>query len=284
MRKRRKRKVREMQTLAGKVALVTGASRGVGRGIAHGLGEQGATVYVTGRSAGDGPPTTPLGGTVQDTVQEVTELGGRGIGVVCDHQDDSQTRAVVEQIAREAGRLDILVNNVWGGYEHFWDGTEFWREKGFWTVPVSRWDVMFSAGVRAHYVTSVVAAPLMVGQGSGLIVNVSSDAAQKDDAGVSYSVAKAASDRMAACMAHELREHSVAAVSLYPGLVRTESVLRAAEYFDLSDSESPQFVGRGVAAMAADPDVMRHSGRVIRTADLAREYGFTDIDGRLPGG
>src|SRR5262249_28021866 len=149
-----------------------------------------------------------------------------------------------DQIRAEQGRLDILVNNVWGGYEHFYDGTEFWNEQGFWTVPISRWDKSFRAGVRAHYVAAVLAAPLMIAQGSGLIVNISFFAAQRNDRGVSYSTAKAADDRMAASMAHELRPHKVAAVALYPGLVRTESVLKAAEYFDLSNSESPQFIGR----------------------------------------
>ncbi|MEU4607702.1 SDR family NAD(P)-dependent oxidoreductase [Kribbella sp. NPDC023972] len=264
-----------MGTLDGKVALVTGASRGVGKGIALGLGEQGATVYVTGRAEAGGTPTTPFAGTVQETAEEVTALGGRGVAIVCDHRDDEQTRNAVARMVAETGRLDVLVNNVWGGYEHFWDGTEFWLERGFWTVPVDRWDSMFQAGVRAHYVTSVAAAPTMVAQGSGLIVNVSSDAAGKDDAGVSYGVAKAATDRMVACMGHELREHGVAAVSLYPGLVRTESVLRAG-VFDLSDSESPQFIGRAVAALAADPDVMRFTGHVVRSAELGRQYGFTD--------
>ncbi|ADB32243.1 short-chain dehydrogenase/reductase SDR [Kribbella flavida DSM 17836] len=272
-----------MGTLAGRVALVTGASRGVGKGIALGLGEQGATVYVTGRAAADGPATAPFGGSVQQTADEVTALGGRGIGVVCDHVDDARTRQVVERVVAESGRLDLVVNNVWGGYEHFWDGTEFWQEAGFWTEPISRWDSMFGTGVRAHYVTSVFAAPTMVAQGSGLIVNVSSDAAEKVDAGVSYGVAKSATDRMVACMAHDLRTHGVAAVSLYPGLVRTEAVLRAAEFFDLSDSESPQFIGRAVAALAADPDVLRYSGQVVRSAALGREYGFTDVDGRRPG-
>ncbi|ONI69451.1 short-chain dehydrogenase [Kribbella sp. ALI-6-A] len=272
-----------MGSLAGRVALVTGASRGVGKGIALGLGEQGATVYVTGRAAVGGPATTPFGGTVEETADEVTALGGRGVAVVCDHADDEQSRQAVERVVAETGRLDLLVNNVWGGYEHFWDGTEFWREAGFWTEPIARWDSMFGTGVRAHYVTSVLAAPTMVAQGSGLIVNVSSDAAEKTDAGVSYGVAKSATDRMVACMAHDLRPHGVAAVSLYPGLVRTESVLRAAEFFDMSDSESPQFIGRAVAALAADPDVMRYSGQVVRSAALGREYGFTDVDGRRPG-
>lgn len=272
-----------MDTLEGKIALVTGASRGVGQGIALGLGEQGATVYVTGRTEVGGSPTTPFAGTVQETAEEVTALGGHGIPIACDHRDDEQTRRAVGQVLAEAGRLDVLVNNVWGGYEYFWDGTPFWLEAGFWTAPIDRWDSMFQAGVRAHYVTSVAAAPAMVAQGSGLIVNVSSDAADKDDQGVSYGVAKAATDRMVACMAHDLRDHGVAAVSLHPGLVRTDSVLAAAEHFDLSDSESPQFIGRAVAALAADPDVMRFTGQVVRSAELGQEYAFTDIDGRHPG-
>jgi NAD(P)-dependent dehydrogenase (short-subunit alcohol dehydrogenase family) len=272
-----------MGSLVGKVALVTGASRGVGKGIALGLAEHGATVYVTGRTEAGGPPTTPLDGTVQGTAEAVTGLGGRGIAIACDHRDDEQTKHAVDRVIAETGRLDVLVNNVWGGYEHFWDGTEFWLESGFWTVPIDRWDAMFQAGVRAHYVTSVAAAPTMVAQGSGLIVNVSSDAAGKDDAGVPYGVAKAATDRMIACMAHDLRPHGVTAVSLYPGLVRTESVLRAADHFDLSDSESPRFVGRAVAALAIDPEAIRHSGRVVRTADLGRQYAVTDLDGRHPG-
>jgi dehydrogenase/reductase SDR family member 1 len=271
-----------MADLAGKVALVTGASRGVGRGIALGLGEAGATVYLTGRTVEEGRAAVALPGTIYKTAAEVDRLGGRGIAVRCDHRDDAQVAALVERIRTEQGQLDILVNNVWGGYEHFFDGTEFWTETGFWTVPLARWDAMFTAGVRAHYVASVLAAPLMIEQGHGLIITISSFAGQKVDAGVAYGVAKAADDRMAACMAHELRPHNVAAVALYPGLVRTEGVLKAAEHFDLSNSESPQFIGRAVAALAADPDVMRKSGQVLVAAELAEEYGFTDVDTRRP--
>ncbi|MGW1342001.1 SDR family NAD(P)-dependent oxidoreductase [Kribbella sp. NPDC002412] len=271
-----------MGTLEGKVALVTGASRGVGKGIALGLGEQGATVYVTGRTEVGQAAGTGLSGNLRETAAEVTALGGRGVAIVCDHRDDEQTRRAVAQVVAEAGRLDVLVNNVWGGYEYFWDGTEFWLESGFWTAPVERWDAMFQVGVRAHYVTTVAAVPTMVAQRSGLIVNVSSDAAEKTDAGVAYGAAKAATDHMIACMAHDLTDHGVTAVSLHPGLVRTESVLRAAEHFDLSDSESPQFVGRAVAALATDPDVIRLTGQVVRPAELARHYNFTDPDDRPP--
>jgi dehydrogenase/reductase SDR family protein 1 len=271
-----------MQTLLGKVALVTGASRGIGKGIALGLGEAGATVYITGRTIEANHAAVDLPGTIYQTAEEVAKLGGQCIAIQCDHRDDQQVEAVFGRIRAEQNRLDILVNNAWGGYEHFNDGTEFWKEKGFWTVPLSRWDKMFQAGVRAHYVSSVFAAPMMITQGSGLIVNISFFAAQKDSAGVSYGVAKSASDRMAACMAYELREHNVAAVSLYPGLVRTESVLKAGEFFDLSNSESPQFIGRAVAALASDPQIMTKSGQILVAAAVAQEYGFTDIDGKQP--
>ena len=269
-----------MKPLQGKVALVTGASRGVGKGAALGLGEAGAIVYITGRTLKDGQSAAKLPGTIHQTASEVTNLGGQGIAVPCDHRNDDEVQAVLERIRSEQNRLDILVNNVWGGYEHYTDGTEFWKEKGFWNTPVARWDAMFQAGVRAHYAASVLAAPMMIAQKSGLIVNISFFAAQRNDRGVAYGAAKAASDHMAASMAYELREHHVTAVSLYPGLVRTESVLQA--NFDLSNSESPQFIGRAVAALAADPQIMLKSGQVLVAAALALEYGFTDIDGKQP--
>ncbi len=269
-----------MKALQGKVALVTGASRGVGKGIALGLGEAGAIVYITGRTVQDGGSAAKLPGTIYQTANEVTNLGGKGIAAQCDHRNDNEVQAVFERIQSEQNRLDILVNNVWGGYEHYTDGTEFWKEKGFWNMPLARWDTMFQAGVRAHYVASVFATPIMIAQKSGLIVNISFFAAQRNDRGVAYSVAKAASDRMAASMAYELREHSITAVSLYPGLVRTESVLKAD--FDLSNSESPQFIGRAVAALAADQQIIHKSGQVLVAAALAQEYGFTDVDGRQP--
>ncbi len=271
-----------MRSLAGKGALVTGASLGVGKGIAVGLGEAGATVYITGRTVEEGKAVVDLPGTIHQTAEEVSQLGGKGIAVLCDHANDEEVKAVFQRIQIEQDHLDILVNNVWGGYEFFNDGTEFWNEKGFWTAALSRWDKSFQAGVRAHYIASVLAAPIMITQGSGLIVNISFFAAQRDDRGVAYGAAKAADDRMAACMAHELREHNVSVVSLYPGLVRTESVMKASQYFDLSNSESPQFIGRAVAAFASDPDIMRKSGQVLVAAAVAQEYGFRDIDGKQP--
>jgi NAD(P)-dependent dehydrogenase (short-subunit alcohol dehydrogenase family) len=271
-----------VKSLDGKVALVTGASRGVGKGVALGLGEAGAVVYITGRTVEEGKAAVDLPGTIHQTAEAVSGLGGTCVPLRCDHLNDEEVEAVFQQIQSDQGHLDILVNNVWGGYEHFNDGTEFWNESGFWTVPLSRWDKSFQAGVRAHYVASTYAAPMMIAQRSGLIVNISFFVAQKDNHGVAYGVAKAASDRMAATMAYELREHNVAVVSLYPGLVRTESVLKAGEFFDLSNSESPQFIGRAVAALANDPELMEKSGQVLVAAALALEYGYTDIDGNQP--
>jgi NAD(P)-dependent dehydrogenase (short-subunit alcohol dehydrogenase family) len=272
----------KMMSLQGKIALVTGASRGIGKGIALGLGEAGATVYITARTVAEGQAAVDLPGNLQQTVQEVEALGGKCIAIRCDHCNDTEVAAVFAQIQREQGRLDILVNNVWGGYEHYNDGTQHWLEKGFWTVPLGRWDKSFAAGVRAHYVASVLAAPIMINQRSGLIVNISFIAANRPDMGVAYGAAKAADDQMVRCMAHELREHNVAAIALYPGLVRTEAVLKAAAYFDLSNSESPQFIGRAIAALANDPDLMAKSGTVQLAAQVALDYGFTDIDGKQP--
>jgi dehydrogenase/reductase SDR family member 1 len=271
-----------MTMLRGKVAVVTGASRGVGRGIALSLGEAGATVYITGRTAEEGTAIEELSGTIQQTADEVTNLGGKGIPIRCDHRNDQEVEAVFRRIIDAEDRLDILVNNVWGGYENMVEHGEFTWEQAFWLQPLWRWEAMFQSGVRAHYVASKFAAPIMVAQQSGFIVNISFWAGQKYMGNTIYGVSKAATDRLAEDMAHELREYHVAAVSLYPGLVRTERVMRAAEFFDLSNSESPQFIGRAVAALAADPNILQKSGQVLVAAALAQEYGFTDIDGKQP--
>jgi NAD(P)-dependent dehydrogenase (short-subunit alcohol dehydrogenase family) len=255
-----------MTNLNGKVALVTGATRGVGRGVALELAEAGATVYATGRTI----------------TKEAFATDGIIIPVRCDHTRDSEVEAVFRQINEEQARLDILVNNVWGGYENMVENGEFTWMQPFWKQPLWRWDAMFAAGVRAHYVAGAHAARLMVAQQSGLIVNISFWAAQKYIGNVAYGVSKAATDKMTADMARELREHNVAAVSLYPGLVRTEKVMEAAAFLDLSNSESPQFIGRAVVALASDSNIMQKSGQALVAARLAQEYSFTDIDGKQP--
>jgi len=272
-----------MKPLTHHIALVTGASRGVGKGIALALAEAGATVYITGRTVKDGKLDEDLTGTIYQTAEAAAQLGGRGIAIPCDHRNDAEVKAAIQRILDEQGRLDILVNNVWGGYEFMEeDNGEFTWFNKFWAQPISRWDAMFQAGVRAHFVASALAARAMVAQRSGLIVNISYWAGQKYQNNVMYGVAKAADDRMAKDMAHELLEHNVAAVSLYPGLVRTERVLRDAQYFDMSNAESPEFTGRAIIALAADPHVMEKSGKILVAAALALEYGFTDTDGRQP--
>lgn len=273
-----------MNPLSGKVALVTGASRGVGKGIALALGEAGATVYITGRTVEEGKNIRALPGTIHQTAAEVKKLGSKCVAIQCDHRNDDDVEAVFHRIRAEQDRLDILVNNVWGSYESYYDVTDFFKKIAFWDVPITQWDAVFQAGVRAHYVASVLAAPLMITRRSGLIINISFVVAQHDDGGVTESVGKATDDRMAACIAYELREYNVAVVSLYPGsLVRTEWVMRKAKDWDLTGSESPKFTGRAVAALAADPDIMKKTGKVLEVVDLAREYGFTDIDGTRPG-
>ena len=223
-----------MTNLKGKVALVTGATRGIGKGVVLELAEAGAKVYATGRTI----------------TEEPFSAGAQIIPVRCDHTNDSEVEAVFRQISKEENRLDILVNNVWGGYENLVENGEFTWMQPFWKQPLWRWDAMFAAGVRAHYVASAHAARTMVARQSGLIVNISFWAAQKHIGNVAYGVSKSATDKLTADMAHELREFNVAVVSLYPGLVRTEKVMEAAAYLDLSNSESPQFIGRGVVGLA----------------------------------
>jgi NAD(P)-dependent dehydrogenase (short-subunit alcohol dehydrogenase family) len=252
-----------MTALTGQVALVTGASRGVGRGVALGLAHAGATVYATGRTVAEAAPEPGV------------------VPVPCDHTDDDAVARVFQQIDHEAGRLDVLVNVAWGGYERMVENGAFTWASPFWTQPVWRWDAMMTAGVRAAYVASQHAARRMSAARRGLVVHVSSMAARKYGHNVVYGLSKAATDRMAADMAHELRPHGVTVVSLYPGLVRTESVL-AAGIFDLSNSESPEFIGRAVAALAGDPDVQQRTGQVLVAATLGTDYGFTDVDGAQP--
>lgn len=271
-----------MVSMKGKVAVVTGASRGVGKGIALGLGEAGATVYITGRTVKNKTDAEKLGGTIYQTAEDVTAIGGKGVAIHCDHREDAQVEAAFKRIAKESKKIDVLVNNAWGGYEKMREGRSLTYFKPFWEQPFWRWDAMFDAGVRAAYTASAFAARMMTKKKSGLIVNISFWSAQVYLGNTQYGVSKAAVDKMTAYMAHELKKYKVAVVSLYPGLVRTESIMRNAKHFDISNSESPQFIGRVVTALANDPNIMKKSGKVLVAAQEALEYGIQDIDGKQP--
>jgi dehydrogenase/reductase SDR family member 1 len=272
-----------MRALSGQIALVTGASRGVGKGIAQALGAAGATVYITGRTERPGTATVPLPGTIHETAALVTQAGGAGIAIRCDHADDQQVKSVFDQIAAEQGRLDLLVNNAWAGYQAKQRGGKSGFKTPFWNMPPAFWDTMHTVGVRSHYVASLYAAAMMVPVRSGLIIHVSALAGQSFSDNVAYGVSKAAVDRMAADMAHQLRPHNVAVVSLCPSIVATEMIMARRKSQKLEQwMESPEFVGRAVVAIASDPAAMRRSGQVCMTRALAAEYGFSDIDGHQP--
>ncbi len=273
-----------LMMLEGKVVLVTGASRGVGRGVALGLAEAGATVHITGRTLREGehPDGLDRPGSLGSVVDAAKAYPGRVIAHRVDHSRDAETEAILRQVIADAGRLDVLVNSAWGGYERMDDETGFTWVYPLWQQPMWRWDAMMNVGVRSAYCGIRIAAEAMARQRSGLIVNISFWAAQKFMQNAVYGISKAAMDKMAADVAFQMREFNVAAVSLYPGLVRTEAVMKAKEYFDMSNSESMEFQGRAVAGLAADPALMEKSGKVFTSADLALEYGFTDIDGYQP--
>ncbi|MFF3571309.1 SDR family NAD(P)-dependent oxidoreductase [Nocardia jiangxiensis] len=272
--------------LAGKVAVVTGASRGIGKGIALELGAAGATVYLTGRSATPGR----LPGTVAQTAAEIGELGGIGVPYVCDHAADDAVQALFDKVRSDDGRLDVLVNNVYNA-----PASSRWLGRPFWEVPPQAWDESFDIGVRSHYVASVFAAPALIESG-GLIVNISSPGAEHYTHNTVYGVAKCAVDRLTADMAHDLADTDVTAVSLWPGIVNTELLqmvpadaqgrrmitLPGEGTFDLNEAETPRFPGRAVVALAADPDRRARTGKPWRVRDLADAYGFTDVDGRIP--
>jgi NAD(P)-dependent dehydrogenase (short-subunit alcohol dehydrogenase family) len=269
-----------MQSLKDIVAVVTGGSRGIGRGIAMVLGEAGATVYVTGRSVKGSASTENLPGTIEETAEAVTSRGGVGFAVQCDHTVDSDVEALFARVQLEQGRLDLLVNNAWGGYE----GYDNKFNAHFWEQPLHRWDSMFTAGVRAALIASRFAASLMIARKQGLIVNITAWDRDIYLGNLFYDLAKNAANRMAFGMAKELKEHNIAAVALAPGFVRTERVIAAFEAAGHANyesfTESPEYIGRAVAALAADPNVMEKSGQVLTAGALAKEYGFTDVDGR----
>ncbi len=248
------------------LAVVTGASRGVGRGVAIALAGSGFHVLATGRSIASAQ--------LPEAVTRIT----------CDHTRDEETARAFAQVENAGGELAVLVNSAWGGYEQMVEKGAFTWGAPFWQQPAHRWHSMMDAGVRAAWMCSFHAARRMVAQRRGLIVNISFWAAQKYVGNTLYGVSKAATDKLAADMAHELRAHGVAAVSLYPGMVRTEAVLEAAKagWLDLSNSESPEFIGRVVAGLWNDPKRMERSGKVLVAAALAREYGIADTDGKQP--
>ncbi|RMI31238.1 SDR family NAD(P)-dependent oxidoreductase [Nocardia stercoris] len=262
-----------------RVVVVTGASRGAGKGIATALGETGATVYVTGRTRHEGD--APLPGTVYATAEEITRRGGNGVPVVLDHGDDEQVRGLFDRVSADHGRLDILVNNALA----LPDGL---TDKGpFWAKPLSLLSLL-DVGMRSSYVSTYYAAPLLISGGGGLVVNTSSFGGTCYMHGPAYGMGKAAVDKMAHDMAVDFRSSNVAVVSLWMGLLETERTRAAfaadpAAYDGLAaTAESPEFVGRVIDALARDPKLMQRSGRVLIGAELAAEFGVTDTGGRRP--
>lgn len=264
--------------------MVTGASRGIGKGIAIELGVAGATVYITGRTV---TPQPGLIGTLADTIEEIGRLGGKAIALQCDHADDAAVKAAFERVAKEHGRLDLLVNNA-TAMDDYHDSIG----KPFWLLSPSVWDSTMNVGLRSHFIASQMAAPMMVAQGRGMIVNVSSIGSQEYLLSVPYGACKAALHKLTHDTAIELVPHNVVVTSIWPGLVVTEPILAVAEPqpdgrmmlrgVDLRVAETPRFSGRAVVAIATDPEPMRFAGQALICAQLAHEYGFTDLDGNQP--
>lgn len=265
------------------VAFVTGASRGVGRGIALALLEKGMTVHVTARTSTDAEAAVhPQGeGSLESLAKEAAALPGTLVTHICDHAKDEETQGSIASALSQSGHIDILVNNAWPGYENMVEGTEYTWERPFWEQPVWRWNAMIDVSLRSAFIASRAVAPDMVARRSGLIVNISFWSAQTYHGNAIYGIAKAGMDKMTADFAHELRPHGVSAISLYPGLVRTEAVMRNASFFDMSNSESPQYVGLAIAALWTDANRLGKSGQPHVTSQLAHEYGYADIDGKI---
>ena len=257
--------------MRGRVALVTGASRGGGKGIALVLGEEGAIVYVTGRSVRGRPTTLGRPGTIEDTADEVTARGGRGIAVQCDHSHDSQVDEVFRRIRVEQGHLDLLVNNAWSGYEISPDSS-----LRFWEIEWRHWDLMFNGGLRAAAYTSRLAAPTMIAAGTGLIVNMTW-VLDRPHGHAYYEVVKNGTNKLTEQMADDLRPYGVACVAVSPGFMRLERMNLTPE--EAAMAESAEFPGRAIVALATDGNVMEKTGQVLITPALAKEYGFTDVDG-----
>ena len=280
-----------MRALNNKTALVAGATRGAGRGIAVELGAAGATVYCTGRSTRENRSEMDRPETIEETAELVTRAGGKGIAVAVDHTKPEQVEALIERIDKERGRLDILVNDIWGATKMEWNAT-VWEsdlEYGLRTLEL---------GVNTHAITSHFALPLMIQNPGGLVIEVTDGTQEYNDANYRvsffYDLAKAANIRMAFALAHELKPHGCTAVALSPGWLRSEEMLDAYEVKEenwrdatkkqphFAISETPHYVGRAVAALASDPEVARWNGQSLNSGDLAKVYGFTDVDGSRP--
>lgn len=282
-------RLNQMANLKNKVALVTGATRGIGKGIAIGLGEAGATVYITGRSLDRPPDRSQVSGSLQETKLAVEEAGGICIPVQVDHSDDEQIKLLFQRIQEEQqGQLDLLVNNVFSGVQAIRDA----YGKPFWQSDPSLWDEINHVGLRSHYVTSVLAARMMTKRKTGLICTISSWGSMSYLFGVPYGVGKTACDRLAADMALELKPDNVASISLWPGIVGTEHITNFAKEMDESDSrmnfgdgynwETPLLTGRVIAALAAEPQIMNYTGKVAIVAEIAAKYNIIDEDGDTP--
>ena len=284
-----------MKSLEGKVAVVAGATRGAGRGIACMLGEAGAVVYCSGRNSRERPNTEGYFAgrpeTIEETAEMVSARGGKGLAARTDHSDERQVEALFKRVAQEQGRLDVLVNDISEGVEHEW--------KPFWKLSLERGLDALRRGIDTHIITTRHAAPLMVKQKSGLVVEIGDGDALYYRGHLFYDLVKVTAARLAYAWAEELRPHEMAAVYVTPGFMRTEMVLErlqateenwrevaersaAARGYGLAGSESPYFVGRAVAALAADPKVLEKSGGLYGSWTLAEEYGFDDLDGSRP--
>lgn len=275
------------QALTGKVAVVAGATRGAGRGIARMLGEAGATVYCSGRSTRAHRATPGRPETIEETAELVTAAGGRGIAVRTDHSVEEEVKALFARVMSESGKVDILVNDIWGS-----DDITQWQP--FWTLDSAQGFQMLDRAVRTHILTSRHAAPHMIERKSGLIVEITDGDHHGYRGTLFYDLAKSATIRLAFAMASELRGSGVSALAVTPGFLRSEAMLErfgvtennwrdAAEKAQgFESSETPCYVGRAVAALAADPNVHAKAGGVYASWTLAREYGFTDIDGNSP--
>ncbi|MDW2885278.1 SDR family NAD(P)-dependent oxidoreductase [Exiguobacterium artemiae] len=265
-----------MCSLKGRIAVVTGASRGAGRGIAYELGQAGATVYVTGRSMQESS-TDDRPETIEQTAAGVTARGGIGIAVRCDHTDPDEITCLFQQIQDRHGRIDLLVNSVFGGSEA---SLPAGQGKRFWERPPEHWDAMMVAGPKAYLLTTRAAVPLLQQSPAALIVNLTSFSPDKAAGNLYYDLAMQSINRMTFVMGQELQTSRVASIALCPGFMRTERVVDAG--FSNNATETTAYVGRAVVALAQDSDILQRTGQALFVADLARDYGFTDEDGTQP--